>query len=232
MPTKLDFNIGRSTRNALITWAIGDVAEFVIKTWEQVSNLIIPSARVSYENTLQLVRKPIQTTFSWANWKKALKTLPFVGSDITMKALRLPFATLDNAVTHLVNDNLERAVDLGKAATTRLAANIVCNKWQTKFEPLNKIANVIEWFWDAVWSIIKAPTGLVAKVTGWIDNYLARWTTKTDGLVNSLRISDADFIPRQHYDGVTNSWSRPEVANDNKVVSANDNHILWKSKAA
>ena len=66
-------------------------------------------------------------------------------------------------------------------------------------------------------TVIKAPTWVLWKSTSIINDILAQWTTKTDGWVNNLRVSDTNFLPRRHYDGVTNSSSMPEVANDSGV---------------
>lgn len=233
MPTKLDFNIGKvsNDNDALFTWAVDDIATATKSIWEKAMSTVFPSLITAAENTAQLVRKPINTTFSKSNWKKLLLTLPAVGSDVVMKSLRLPFATLNDALIYVVNNNLERGVDFSKAYTTRLAANIISNKWQSRFGLLKWLWTWVEGFGDLIGSVIKTPTWVLGKWTSIINEVLAKWTTKTDGWVNGLRVSDTNFIPRNHYDGVTNSSSMPEVANDNIMPAANDNSVKT-SKAA
>lgn len=216
MAKKLDFNIGNvaNDNNAVITWAVKDVSDFAVNTAERISSIFLPSVVAWYENTLQLIRKPLKTTFSSENIKKWLLTLPSVWSDIAMKSVRAPVSIIDNGLNWLVNNNLERGIDLIKASTTRLVGNIISNKWQSRFAMLRWLGSLIEGAGDIVWSAIKAPTWGVGILMSKFDKFLSEGTEQTNTWVNGLRIWDDDFIPRRHYDMVTNQSSRPEAAND------------------
>jgi len=184
MTTKLDFKIWRvsNDNDAFITWAIKDISSLTTETLEAAASTL-EFVRVAWENTSQLIRQPIKTTFSLANWKKLLLTLPAVGSDVLMKASRLPFSTLDNGILYTVNNNLERIIDFTKANTTRLAGNIISKNGDSRFKLLRWLGIAIEWTGDAIGAVIKAPSGILAKWTSVIDEVLAKWKRTLMGLL-------------------------------------------------
>lgn len=217
--TALDFNIWKvgPDNDALYSWAVSDIAKFVIKTWEQAASLVAPQTKVMAENTAHLIRKPIDTTFTGKNWWKLALTIPSIWADIIMKAMRLPFATLDNALTYVVNNNLERTVWITKAYTTGLVSNLISQKWKSRFKFVRWVGIGVEWVGDLLGSLVKLPTWALAKGTSIVDKFLAKGTKTTDSWVKWLRVSDTEFISVNNWDGITNTWSTPEAANDNQA---------------
>lgn len=220
--TRLDYSVWNVNQDndALFTWAIGDLSKLAQNTAEQIANTFASSGSVAVENTVQLVRKPLATIFSWSNWAKLART-PFVaGSDIAMKAARLPFSRLDDAVTYVVNNNFERLVTTIKSYTSGLVSNIITNNGQSRFKTLRGIWTAVEWIGDAIWSIIKLPWGIISSATSTIDGFLAKGTSATQKWVDNLRISDTNFIPKSPESlGIINSASHPEAANDNSKTT-------------
>ena len=220
--TKLNWDIGRVNENndALYTWAISDIATAVNDTAEKTMSVFLPSTMAIVENTAQAIRSPIQTAWSGKNWMRLLKTIPVVGADVGMKALRLPFATLDNALQYVVNNNLQRTTDLTKKYTTELVGNIISDNGKSRYKALRWIGAGFEGIGDWLMTIARAPTGWLGKVTSIIDTFLAQGTTATDKWVQNLRVSEDNFIPRRHYDWITNTASTPEAANSSKHTTA------------
>jgi len=220
--TKLNWQAGSVDANndALITGAVKDVFSFTDRTASQVMNTVSPTALAAVDNTATLIRKPINTIGTWENYWKLAKTVPAVPMDIALKAFRLPFSRLDDALTYAVNNNLDRMWETAKALTTWLVANLISNNHQSRFKTLNAVATWIEGFGDIVTSVLKAPTGLLAKGTSIVDHYLGKGTEWTEWFLNGVRVTDKNFMQATP---ITHSADTPQVANDNRPPVANTN---------
>lgn len=234
--TKLDWNIGRvgEGNDALITGAVKDVASLTNRTAAQLMNTVSPSALAAIDNTATLISSPKKTLGTGENYKKLATTIPAVPLDVAMKSVRIPFSRIDDILNYGINNNLERWVAWIKAVTTKLIANLITNNGQRQNSFVNALGGMVEWFWDLVGTVAKAPTGILAKITGGIDRFLSKGTNWTQEFVDSVRIQDKHFVEMNP--PAINSDDAPQAANDNRppssLVAGNDNSQSTYSQAA
>lgn len=228
----LNWSIGtvQDRNDALITGAIQDVASVTTRGASSVLNTVSPSALAVFDNTTTLIRKPFTTLGTAENYWKLARTVPAIPMDLIMKAIRLPFSRIDDALNYVVNNNLDRGLEAVKSVTTWLAANLITNNGHTRFKVLRAIGTAIEWAGDLVGTLIKTPTWALAAGTWFLDTLLAKWTQWTEGFVNSVRISDKNFV---NSNPIVPTADMPAVANNNRppLTHANNNST-WAAVAA
>jgi hypothetical protein len=76
-------------------------------------NTVSPSTLAVVDNTLSLISNP-KNFITGTNYAKLAKTVPAIPMDIMMKAFRLPFSRIDDALQYVVNNNLERVTEAVK----------------------------------------------------------------------------------------------------------------------
>lgn len=215
--TKIDWNIWKidEWNNALVTWAVTDVGRVTQRTASSVLNTVSPSALAVADNTLSLVSNPANFIKA-ENYGKLAKTVPAIPMDIMMKAFRLPFSRLDDALNYTINNNLERGTTAIKGLTTQFVANLLTNNGTRENKFMNALGTGVEGFGDLVTTIIKTPTGALAAGTSIIDKYLWQATNWTEWFVNSVRIQspDKNFFSVKP---ITPTRDTPQAANDNRA---------------
>lgn len=222
--TILDLHIWSVTEKNdwMINWAVEDTANMVKNSINAATNTLWNTASLLPENLTQTVRHPWQTIFNKWNWWKLLRTTPVVWIDIINKAKSLPFRTLDLWIQYIVNNNLERIVWTSKSLTTWVLANFITSNWETNWKVNKVLGSIIEWTWDLVWSIIKAPTWLIWLWANKLNKYVWNlWLEKTDEWVKNLRLSEKDFFNFS----INNSWYSSNTFQDVNFWKINNKDV-------
>ena len=182
MATKADFlNIWHitETNNGLVSWIPSDIAHTVNFVTRTVSEALAP-ADTCLENIIRTVRHPIETFFKKNGdraYAKLIKFMPATLAFAIVKALDMPFATIEEAIEYAINNNVSRWVDFAKRISTKFLADLITSNGETNSKTAKFLWTGIEWIGDVVWSLVKTPFWLIQKPVNLIrSNSLVGWT--------------------------------------------------------
>ena len=199
--------------DALVPWAIGDVANATTKIAGSVANVVSPPLRLVVDNTSQLIRKPITTLKDKTSYGNFITSFPAMWAHALMSTLRLPVSSIDAAANYVIHNNIHRGVETVKALTTTAIGNIISNNWKSRFKALRWLAIWVEGLGDLVWSIIQLPSFALAKWTSLVDKFLSQATTWTQNFLEGCRITPHTKFPVKTF---INSWDMPQAPNMNR----------------
>ena len=189
--------------DGLIWWLPTDLKNLTWDISSAAANVLLPG-KIVIENTANTISNPFDNILNPkaknGSYKKLLPFIPATVASSIVKALKLPFSTLEKAIEYWINNNLERWIEWIKWISTKFLANLITDNGNTNSKFMKVLWWIPEWIWDAIWTIGKAlPWALqeLSKLpTYWIKWYWLNSLDKkvTDWLKSTQIDPDNNFL--------------------------------------